>query len=387
MHHRFPRPFHRRFVAVATVVALAATTAEQDAAEPATTEPDTTDTTDTTEPATTEPDTTDTTDTSTSEVPADDPLAPRPLAERASLRVGLAAKVEVFAPILLADALGEFEKENIEVEIFNTLPSDVLVLLSQGQADVSVFAVDAGIFNAVNNGVDITWVSEILDVPADSNEGFLVSTELLGDDDPADFDFSKLDGATIAVPRAGLASGQTYDLITALAKGGLTIDDVELLPLANADQVTALGTGAAQAINAEVDPFATSIIESGDGVLVQPLLDDIATGGYFMRSGLVDDQPEVAEAFMRALIRTSEQHLQPGYHDDPETVAALAEAIGAPAENIADSPEKLFHWPIPEGSFETLQDMFMDLGMLDYTEPIDPSTVVDTSLVDGLVGD
>lgn len=404
MHRPVHRRPARRFLTLTAAAALAVSAAAcggDDDAEPAATQPAATQAPATqpaataaptaTEPPATEPPATapagTPAETTTPEAPATDPLAPQPLAERASLRVGIAAKVEVFAPLLLADALGELEKENIEVEIFNTLPSDVLVLLSQGQADVSVFAVDAGIFNAVKGGVDIKWVSEILDVPADTNEGFLVATELLGDDDPANFDFSKLKGATIAVPRAGLASGQTYDLITALAKGGLTIDDVTLLPLSNPDHVTAIANGAVQAINAEVDPFASSIIEAGDAVLVQPLLDDIATGGYFMRSNLVDDQPEVAEAFMRALIRTSETYLQPGYHEDPEVVAAIAEAVGAPPENIAASPEKLFHWPVPEHSFATLQDMFMELGMLEYDEPIDPSTVINTTIVAGLIGE
>ena len=325
------------------------------------------------------------TDAASGTAAAGDVLAPQPLAETAHLKVGIAANVEVFAPLLLANAMGEFEKENIEVEIFNTLPADVLLMLSTGDADAAVFAVDAGIFNAVNSGIDIRWVSGILEVPDDTNEGFIVSTELLGDQDPAEFDFSTLAGTTIAVPRAELASAQMHDLLTALDKGGLTLDDVTLLPSSNPDHVTAIENGAAQAINAEVDPFASQIINDGAGVLVQPLMDDIATGGYFLSGSLVDDDPEVAAAFMRAMVRTQQTYLQPGYHDDTEVVDTLAGILGTEADAIAGAPEKLFRWTIPAGSFETLQDMFLELGVLDYTEPLDPSSVVDTSLVDPLL--
>lgn len=320
-----------------------------------------------------------------SESAAPDPLAPKPLAERATLRVGLAAYVEAFAPVLLANELGELEKENIEVEIFNALPSDVLLLLSQGKADVSAFAVDAGIFNAVERGIDIRWVSALLEVPDDTREGFIVSTDLY-DGPPEEFDFSLLEGQSIAVPRAGLASAQTYDLMTALEKGGLTLDDVTLVPSSNPDHVTAIESGAVQAINAEVDPFASQIIDAGNGQLVQPLKDDIATGGYFMRAGLTAEEREVGEAFMRALIRTNETYLQPGYHDDPEVVAALSKVLDAPEDAIASAPEKVFSFPIPEGSFQTLQDMFLELGQVEYDEPLDRSQMVDESLVEAVLG-
>ena len=328
------------------------------------------------------PSTSDTPATS-SEADATDALAPAPLAERATLRIGLAAYVEAFAPVLMAAEMGEFEAENIEVEIFNALPSDVLLLLSQGKADVSAFAVDAGIFNAVQRGIDVRWASALLKVPDDTNEGMLVSPDLVGDD-PSDFDFSKLEGQKIAVSRSGLASAQTHDLRTALTKGGLTLDDIEIVPLSSPEMVTAMETGAVVAVNTSTDPFASQIITGGHGVLVQPLLDDIAKGGYFMRSGMFDENREVGLAFFRAIMRANEKYLQPGYHDDPEIVAALSRQLDAPEDAIAAAPEKVFAFEVPDGSFDTLQSMFLEIGQLEYDEPMVPADMIDTSLVDEL---
>src|SRR5690606_22757243 len=65
-----------------------------------------------------------------------DPLAPKPLAQKRTLKVAARSWDETFAALIVADALGELEKENLAVE-FTSLPSsEIQVLIATGQLDV-----------------------------------------------------------------------------------------------------------------------------------------------------------------------------------------------------------------------------------------------------------
>ena len=62
--------------------------------------------------------------------------APQPLAQRTPIKFGIGGRVEINSAALLAKEFGEFERENLDVEISVQKPSDGLVLLSTGRTDV-----------------------------------------------------------------------------------------------------------------------------------------------------------------------------------------------------------------------------------------------------------
>src|SRR5690606_9453660 len=82
---------------------------------------------------------------------------PQPLAERQTVRMSSAFRAEFVAPILLADALGEFEAENLDFEFIELGFSDALTQIASGDIDVAVGGTEAALFNAVNQGIDVRW--------------------------------------------------------------------------------------------------------------------------------------------------------------------------------------------------------------------------------------
>ena len=54
------------------------------------------------------------------------------------------------SPILLARNLGEFEKENIEIEMVNVKYADAVPQLAQGTIDAAVGGIEIALFNAGN---------------------------------------------------------------------------------------------------------------------------------------------------------------------------------------------------------------------------------------------
>ena len=74
--------------------------------------------------------------------------APRPLSQPATVVFSLPFRLEFAAPIILADALGEFALENVTVK-FVSLPSfDAIPQMAQGQVDAAVGGFEVAQFNA-----------------------------------------------------------------------------------------------------------------------------------------------------------------------------------------------------------------------------------------------
>jgi NitT/TauT family transport system substrate-binding protein len=102
-----------------------------------------------------------------------------------------------------------------------------------------------------------------------------------------------------------------------------------------------------------------------------------------------DKQPAVAEAFVRAAIRTARTYLQGNYLANPDTVSALSRALGVPADVLSNARPVVFR---PDQLFRTgpglaeLQGYWADAGgLLSYDKALDGSRVVDVSVVDHVV--
>src|SRR6266508_3104395 len=82
---------------------------------------------------------------------------PQPLAERQTVTLSTAFRAEFVAPILLGISMGEFDKENFDVEIQELGFSDALPLIASGDIDIAVGGTEAAFFNAVNSGIEARW--------------------------------------------------------------------------------------------------------------------------------------------------------------------------------------------------------------------------------------
>lgn len=86
--------------------------------------------------------------------------APQPLAKKRKITVATGTlSAEYVAPLQVAVAKGEFEKEGLDVSL-KVLPTpDALPLLAKGDVDAQWAAPEAAVMNGINGGFAIKWVA------------------------------------------------------------------------------------------------------------------------------------------------------------------------------------------------------------------------------------
>lgn len=306
-------------------------------------------------------------------------IPPQPLATRSKLKVTIPAKYETFSSVYLADAFGEFDKENLDVEVVSAQSQDVLPLMQKDEVQVQGCGPSVGTFNAINAGIDLVWAAPNSTPSAPGDEtGLWVSNDLLGPDGKVDPEALK--DATIGLGNLQLGSSNALPVSQFLDTIGLSLTDLTTSPLNGGDLVAAFQNGAVQAawFNA---PLWQPIGAAGNATLVHPQ-GDLVLGGYCLGPHRGEHAEEL-EAFFRALARTNRVYLQGDYHQDPAVVQAISKAIGVTPDIITKTPPLVFD---PELELDAnvstdLQTIWLDAGLLTYSPPLTSQQLVDTSLV------
>ncbi len=163
------------------------------------------------------------------------------------------------AGIILADKLGYFKKDGIQIQ-YKTFASgeDELTALSAGQVDVARGVVSAGLFNAMEQGINVKIVAD-----GGQNQSqkpyfeIAIRKSLVGKVQ----NYSDLKGLKI-----GIASQGTINelfLARALEKGGLTLKDVhEVVVDSFPDLNTAVANGTIDAA-VQIEPLITEGVQKG----------------------------------------------------------------------------------------------------------------------------
>ncbi len=313
---------------------------------------------------------------------------PIPLEERQTINFSSSFKLEFIAPILLADALGEFEKENLEFNFINLGLSDALPQIGTGQIDLGVGGVEAALFNAIDNGFDVRWVSANFFPPhAGDNSvpqtGVWARADVFSD--PANPDIAELEGTKMA-SAVGLSSVIAYPIAEALKPAGLVFGvDVEAEQIPSTDMILAMENNAVQSAWM-LDPLWGELVDRPDEfvfVTGQPPGEPI--GGLFGGPSCRETKRDACVAFHRAIIRTINTYLDGDYHQNDEIVEAIAEAIDREPDAVRATPSLLFDWEIREGTATRAQEAFIsfaDAGVtvVEYNEPYPEDQVVDRSI-------
>ncbi len=305
-------------------------------------------------------------------------LDPSPLASTASVTISAAGMLEAFAPAFLAEATGEFEAENLDVEFVIT--QTAVQALATGEADASLSAPSLEMINAVRQGIELRWIAGNYTPDPDSVIGIYARADLLGEGP----DWSKLAGTQVSLTNPAGLTLLTLD--QRLREKGLSLGDVEVVRMAPADALIALENGALGAawLNS---PIHLEVADDPDYVFVGGQDPDFVGGGLVAGPGLLDgDRCEVITAILRAMERTIQTHLQPGYKDDPETIALLAETLQIPEEAVAGNEELLFTQRVPAGEMTEFQDALVDIGLLPEADRVPEDQLVDMSYLDGIDG-
>lgn len=304
--------------------------------------------------------------------------APKPLGQRASLKVGIPSKLELEAPALLAQDYGEFAKENLDATFITDTVPNLLTLLGQNKIDLVYAGAQALVFNALRHGVPIRWVSGVASAAPDS--GVYMSTEY--GTKAADFDPAGLKGKNIGVNPGGLAAPSEYGLYDLITKGGLKPADVRMTPFSDiAAMVQALNNGSLD--GATVGPPFTASIKPGVAFQAEGgYPDSMQIAGYFSTTDLLGAHRDAGVAFFRAVERTVNTHLSGDYHQDTEVMTKMAQQLGTTVETLRIAPSVPFDFNVPAQSVASLQKMYQSVpGTLQVDSPVQPGELIDLSLV------
>ncbi|MGE0136866.1 MAG: ABC transporter substrate-binding protein [Ilumatobacteraceae bacterium] len=285
---------------------------------------------------------------------------------------------ETFTDYIIADAFGEFAKENLEVETIFLSGSDSFSQLASGDVDLVGTAFSATAMNVVHSVPGVRAVAPLFYAPDPrTTDGLWVRNEFLSDP-------TSLRGKVIA--NTGPGSSTTNPISRYLQSIGLTVNDVEIKSFPAADIPTALETGAASAAWV-VAPAAQKISDEKIAEFVQGYAPGDLAGEWFAGDLLTDNRDAVV-AFVRALARTNALHLQPGYKSNPEIITALAEALDVPEDTIESAYGYIFTADLKRNldtlpEYQQLWRQFPDL--LSYDTDLTVDQVFDLTVIDDAV--
>jgi NitT/TauT family transport system substrate-binding protein len=310
---------------------------------------------------------------------------PQPLDEETSVQIVVSFAIEPFAPLFLADEMGEFERENLDVELVTIPSNEATVQVASDRALMQVGGITAAGFNAMDAGTGLRYLANVHYQSDENQEGLWVRRDQLGDDGEVDPD--SFDGMKIALGSGGLSSVSTIQVQRWLEENDHDIDDIEPVPIGGPDMLVALEQGSVDA-GYLITPIwqQPSVAECCVLVTPQPPL---AGSVYVVNERSLEEDREVVAAAMRAMLRTVRTYLQDDYHADPEVLGVLSEVLDTEEDVLASSPSLRFD---PDMGLETdlltdVQEVWIEAGdILDYDEPLPLDDVVDTSVVDELVG-
>jgi NitT/TauT family transport system substrate-binding protein len=295
----------------------------------------------------------------------------------------LQAKTEgwVFAP--LAQTMGEFQKENLNVNLkYDQMPSDIVLAITHGEADAGFLGTSALLFNVVaaSPGIKVTMGTG---TPPAGTTGIYVKSNKIpssGTFNPCDLKGQKV-GVGPALKGGVVTAG--LGLYFAQHCPSTTINDVSLSPLQGANGLIALQTGALPAA-ALYPPFSTQAKSSGVAKLV--VESPPPGGGAMIMGGDLTSRPTVAKAIVRALLRTERTYLQGDYHANPQVAAAIAQALGVPVSAVASplNPSEVFDpsGSYPESALGPYQNFYMSVTpkIITYSKPLDVNSLVDNGV-------
>lgn len=312
--------------------------------------------------------------------------AAQPLVDAATIRVAVTRRTEAASPVLVADQLGEFTAEGLDVEIVDQPAPEAFAALAAGDVDVVVGPIDAPFYDAADDGTGARLVlgGSLSTAPNDTDvpqAGLWFRSDLVSRADRWD------DLANMPVALAdGMRSAATYPVTTVFDQGGLSLNEVDLVDASGDEAAAALLDQEVAAAWLDQPATWTRVADADGYELAVTLPASESIDGTVMSRRMLGDERDVGLAYARAVIRTMNTHLTGDYRDDDEVVAALAEATGTSADELSAAPALLFDWELRAGTTDRMQDAMIDLGSVAYERPMPEDQLVDRTLALDAIG-
>ncbi|MDZ7799384.1 MAG: ABC transporter substrate-binding protein [Trueperaceae bacterium] len=283
-----------------------------------------------------------------------------------------------FATMYVAEERGLFEKYGLDLEIDRVSSgTEAIAFLTQGQIDVGGIAIVTSLWNGWNEGLDIRIIAPgALEPFEDSPTKFMVRSDLMASGEVEEI--ADLEGRTVALA-GGPGSGGEYLATKALERGELTIRDVQIQRINNADIPGAFEAGTIDAALLG-SPYADQAQDAGTA---EPIAEDLVPGLMtvaFVGSGnFVENRPEVAERFVLALTEAARMMQGEDYLAE-ENLAAYLRYVNSTEEALRSGRPVVYdpNVELPLDGLADVERVHRENGRTDYEEPIDLEAVVDT---------
>jgi ABC-type nitrate/sulfonate/bicarbonate transport system substrate-binding protein len=132
------------------------------------------------------------------------------------------------------------------------------------------------------------------------------------------------------------------------------------------------------------EPLASQAEQNGIAVrLVDNFISDFQPTFVWVNPGFAEEHPEIVVGFVTAYLQACRDISGDDWASE-ENLSLLEEATGVPAEVIAASSRTYCepNGEIDVADLEALQAFFAERGLLEYEEPLDINTYIDTSYVE-----
>lgn len=266
-----------------------------------------------------------------------------------------------YAPLYLAEALGYFSDEGIEIELTNGGGADATMaaVLSDG-ADIGFCGPEAAIYVAIGGSNDQPKVFGQL---TKRDGSFLV-----GRHEQPDFEWSDLEGASILAGRQGGVPAMTFEYVLANSNVSATLNyDVAF------DMMTAAFEGGISDYCTMFEPTASEYQAAGKGFIVASVGEEsgeIPYTCFIAKNSYIEKNGDKIEGFLRAVTKATKYLLETDSADAANLLTAYFDGTSVSSlKTSLDSYKAIDAWvtnmAMKESSFTRLQDIIEFAGELE----------------------
>ncbi len=279
------------------------------------------------------------------------------------------------APLIIAKEKGYFERANLNVELHEIWTSpELIAAFASGNMDGAAGGIGPAQMNAISRGILNPRLIAPLHTEKPPVATPLVVSKALWDSG-AVRTVADLKGRKVGINSK--ASATSYWLHVALATGGLTPSDIDIVELPFPDAILAMSNGVLDA-SMIGEPFAVQGEQSGAIVrLTEDFIDDFQVTAVYFDADFAEENRPAVEAFLAAYLQGARDLVGEGYRD-PVNLAILEKGTRIPAATIAASRVP-FHDPdgrVHVEDVQKLNDFFVaqgDAPALDMSTLVDPT--------------
>ena len=308
-----------------------------------------------------------------------------------TINVSSAFRLEFNSPLLLADSMGEFAKENLKMNFINLKLSDAIPQLATGQIDVAVGGIEVSILAAGNQGLPVKAALANY-FPPHAGDYSVPQAGLWCRRDsfttPDKPNLKEIEKMRLA-SSVGKGTVSWYFTVEEIRRQGVpdfNIVDATIEQVPSADTVSALENKAIDC-GVVLDPLWLQLMDKPDYFMAATQTPGEPLGIYAFGKRLLEDRQDIGDAVARAFIRTVNTYFAGDYHKDSKVMDEIAKVTGQNLDQLSRVDSLVMDWEFRADTVTNVQKLFIDLGVItDWKTPVPEDKIVDRSFYLRAVG-